>query len=90
MRKAYTVFILGVLVTILPYLGFPYSWKDTIGTGLGVLIALISYFIFRENKQPESSNHNQKSYDNFLENYDFEEKPEEENKEESEKTHIRI
>jgi Ca2+/Na+ antiporter len=78
-----------MLVAILPYLGFPYSWKDNIGTVLGLLITIFSYFIFRESKKKETPE-TKKNFDNFLENYDFEEKPEEENIEESEKTHIRI
>jgi hypothetical protein len=44
---------------------------------------------YRESKKKETPE-TKKNFDNFLENYDFEEKPEEENIEESEKTHIRI
>jgi hypothetical protein len=65
MRKAYSLLLMGIWVTVLPYLGFPYSWKDilTAITGLGLIF--FSYMLYREYKSKESK---VESFDNFSEN----------------------
>lgn len=65
MRKAYIFLVLGIWITILPNLGFPYSWKDTLITlsGLGIIFA--SYFLYREYKKKEVK---KETFDNFREN----------------------
>ncbi|MCC7160569.1 hypothetical protein IT399_02535 [Candidatus Nomurabacteria bacterium] len=72
MRKAQILLILGVWVTILPYLGFPYSWKEILYTLTGFGIIFFSYILYRDYKEREKSIH--KTFDNFRENGDFVEK----------------
>ncbi len=63
--------VLGVWVAILPYLGFPYSWKDILITlsGLGLIYA--SFMIYKESKIKEIKE--EKTFDNFSENKFFNE-----------------
>jgi len=62
MSKARLFFIIGIWVAILPYLGFPYSWKMILTTLSGLAIIYISYTLYRISKAKE------KSPDNFTEN----------------------
>lgn len=66
MRKTRVLLSLGVWVAILPFLGFPYSWKNVLFfiTGLGLIY--FSYLLYKEYKTTE------KTFDNFKENNDFE------------------
>ena len=66
MRKVYLLLILGNWLVILPYLGFPYSWKSalTIITGFGLIY--ISYIFYKEYKAKEIKK--EKTFDNFSEN----------------------
>jgi hypothetical protein len=68
MRKAYTLLILGVWVAILPYLGFPYSWKDILFTLSGLGLMYFSFVLYREYQSKENK---EKNFDNFSENNDF-------------------
>jgi hypothetical protein len=43
MKTARTLLILGIWIAILPYLGFPYSWKKILLTLSGLGVAYISY-----------------------------------------------
>ena len=70
MRKAWTFLILGIWVTILPYSGFPYSWKDTLGVLTGLLIIGLSCLMYRDSKIEEAGIE-EKNFDTFLENSDF-------------------
>jgi len=69
MRKARILLALGTWLVILPYLGFPYSWKDilTILTGLGLVY--LSYMLYRDYKKKEDKN-KEKSFDNFKDSDD--------------------
>lgn len=71
MRKAYTLLIMGVWVAVLPYLGFPRSWKDLLMTLSGLGIIYISYVFFKESKMNEVKE--EKTFDNFSENKFFNE-----------------
>jgi amino acid permease len=75
MRKARILLILGTWVTILPFLGFPNSWKDILFslTGLGLMI--FSYVLYRNYKKEEKETKQNKTFDNFRENSDFDVKP---------------
>ena len=75
MRKARILLILGTWVTILPFLGFPNSWKDILFslTGLGLMI--FSYVLYRNYKKEEKKENQNKTFDNFRENSDFDVKP---------------
>jgi hypothetical protein len=76
MRKARILSFLGIWIAILPYLGFPYSWKDVLLTLTGLGIIYISYAFYRDYKIQENQ---EKTFDNFSENNDFERNKEGEN-----------
>ncbi len=71
MRKAYILLILGVWVAALPYLGFPYSWKNTLITLSGFGFIYISFVLYKESKIREIEE--EKTFDNFSENKFFDE-----------------
>ena len=66
MRRARIFLILGIWITILPYLGFPYSWKDVLTTLSGLGLIGMSYMLYRELKTKEVKK--EKTFDNFSEN----------------------
>jgi len=70
MRKARILLALGTWVAVLPYLGFPYSWKDTLCFITGLVIICFSYVLYKENKSKEEKT--EKVFDNFSENKNFE------------------
>lgn len=47
MTKGTFVFLLGILLVLVPYLGIPTSWKQYIYVGLGVILILVGYAIRR-------------------------------------------
>ncbi len=65
MRKAYIFLVLGIWMAILPYLGFPYSWKDVLVTISGLGLIYLSYVLYKESKERESKKEN---FENFSEN----------------------
>lgn len=69
MLKVRVLLIIGIWVTVLPYLGFPYSWKDILFTLSGIGIVYISYVLYKELKLKEVKE--EKTFDNFRENRDF-------------------
>jgi len=71
MRKARMFLFLGIWVAILPYLGFPYSWKDFLFTLTGLGLICFSYVLYKDYKKEENQ---EKTFDNFSENNDFSEK----------------
>jgi hypothetical protein len=68
MRKARILLVLGIWVTLIPYLGFPYSWKDVLTTLSGLVFIIFSYALYRDNKAKEGAD---KTFDNFRENSNF-------------------
>jgi len=76
MRRPYTILALGVWVAVLPYLGFPYFWKNILFTISGFGIIYFSYILYREAK--ESPKNQKETFDNFSEN-NFSSSSEEEN-----------
>lgn len=72
MRKARILLFLGIWVAVLPYLGFPYSWKDTLFTISGLGLIYVSYMLYQESKTEEvedpSAQAEKKTFDNFSEN----------------------
>ena len=68
MRKARILLVLGIWVAVLPYLGFPYSWKNILFTLSGLGLVYLSYILYKEYKIVETE---EKSSDNFSENGDF-------------------
>lgn len=71
MTKARILLILGVWVAVLPYLGFPSSWKDLLFIFSGIVLIYFSYVLYKDSKMKE---YPKKSFDNFSENKDFNEK----------------
>lgn len=47
MSKGTTVFLLGILLVLLPYLGIPSSWKQYAFVGIGSLLLILGYMIRR-------------------------------------------
>lgn len=66
MRKAYILLILGVWVAVLPYLGFPYSWKAILTTLSGFGFIFASYILYKESRTKEFKE--KKTFENFSEN----------------------
>lgn len=67
MRKARILLILGTWVTILPYLGFPYAWKDILFTITGLGLIYFSYILYKNYKAKSGV----ETFDNFRENDNF-------------------
>lgn len=87
MYKLRVLLILSILVSILPYLGFPYIIKNILISFSGFGLICISYLLYEENKEEEKE---EKVFENFSENHDFVETKNntvdnEENKEEANK-----
>lgn len=66
MKKARIFLFLGIWIAILPYLGFPYSWKDILATLSGLGIIYMSFILYKESKITETKE--EKTFDNFREN----------------------
>ena len=45
--KETTVFVLGILLTIIPFLGIPLLWRQYIIMGIGVILILVGYALRR-------------------------------------------
>jgi len=69
MKKARVILVLGIWITTLPYLGFPYSWKDILITLSGLGLVYTSFMLYKEYKIKEIKK--EKIFDNFKENGDF-------------------
>ncbi|MBU0612182.1 hypothetical protein KKA39_00345 [Patescibacteria group bacterium] len=72
MYKARLLLIFGVWVAILPYLGFPNSWKNILFTLSGLIFIYLSYVTYREFR----SGRTKKDLENFSENSDILERKE--------------
>lgn len=64
MSKPRILLLLGTWVAILPYLGFPYSWKNILFTISGLGLCYFSYIMYKEDKTGEKT----KKIDSFSEN----------------------
>jgi hypothetical protein len=69
MRRARILLTLGIWVAILPYLGFPRSWKNILFTITGFALAYLGYVLYKELKIPKKTT----TFDNFSENKYFDE-----------------
>ena len=70
MSKTKILFIVGVFIVVLPYLGFPYLWKNVLFAACGLGIAFIAYTL---NKEAKRENIPEKTFENFSENSNFNE-----------------
>lgn len=69
MTRARTVFILGIWVAILPYLGFPSLLKNLLFAVTGFIFMYFGYKLYRE----LNTNTSRQIFDNFSEsNYEIE------------------
>lgn len=71
MSKVKIIFVLGIWVAILSYLGFPYFLKNILFSISGLVIMYLCYLLYRELQVGETE---EKTFDNFSENSGFEEK----------------
>jgi len=53
MKHAKTITALGMLVALLPFLGFPSSWKGVIFAILGLTISTLSFRMLTQSKNPQ-------------------------------------
>lgn len=65
MKRERILLILGVWEIILPFLGFPNSWKNILFSVSGAGLIYISFLIYREMKEKEVK---EIVFDNFSEN----------------------
>lgn len=65
MRRAYILLIFGIWVAVLPYLGFPVSWKNVLFTFTGLGLIYVSFMLYKELKVKENK---KEIFDNFSEN----------------------
>ncbi len=68
MRRARILLLWGVWVAVLPYLGFPFFWKNIFFTISGLAMVYISFVIYKEHKARDTGN---TTFENFSENTDF-------------------
>jgi hypothetical protein len=67
MQKGRIFLFLGIWIAILPYLGFPYSWKDILTTLSGLGLIFLGYMmLYKKSKTGEMKK--EKTFDNFREN----------------------
>ena len=72
MQRARILLVFSIWIAVLPYLGFPTSWKNFLFTLTGLVLAYLSYVLYKEyriNKIGTTIN-----IDSFSENRDFEAK----------------
>ncbi|MDP2788464.1 MAG: hypothetical protein Q8O46_00220 [bacterium] len=65
MHRARTFFVLGIWIAVLPYLGFPYVWKNILLSISGILLSFFGYMIYLKHQTREKES---KTFDNFSEN----------------------
>ena len=51
MRKERTLFIIGLFTSILPFLGFPSSWRDFFFVLIGFSLIYLAYLYYIETKE---------------------------------------
>lgn len=66
MQKARICLFLGIWIMVLPYLGFPYSWKDVLITLSGIGLIFMSLMLYKGSKIEGTEK--EKTFDNFREN----------------------
>ena len=70
MQRARILLFSGIWVAILPYLGFPSSWKSILFTLSGLGFIYFGYILHKESRAGETGT---KTFDNFSENQGFSE-----------------
>lgn len=67
MRKERTLLVIGLLVAILPFLGFPNNWRRLLFVLLGVALVYLAYLFYKQAKArlAINSNHSKTFVDNI-------------------------
>lgn len=67
MRKEKTLFIIGLWIIILPFLGFPNTWRKVLFMITGLAIMYMAYLFYLEYKKrlPKDISHHQTFIDNI-------------------------
>jgi type IV secretory pathway VirB2 component (pilin) len=68
MRKERTLFIIGIWVAVLPYLGFYESWRKVLFIITGLILVFLAYFFYKEAKSRLSKDENK--IKSFIDNID--------------------
>lgn len=71
MRKEKTLLIIGLWVVVLPFLGFPSSWRAILYVLTGICLMYLSYLFYEETKARLSKIDNQTK--SFIDNIDIKE-----------------
>lgn len=71
MSKETTVFLLGIILTLVPFLGIPESWRQYSVLGIGVLLIVVGYILRRSVYLSEIDYGNgERGSDSFIETTD--------------------
>jgi len=68
MRKEKTLFIIGIWIIILPFLGFPDTWRKIFFIITGFMLVYLSYIYYQQAKSRISKNENRSK--TFIDNID--------------------
>jgi len=67
MSKVKILLIFGTIISIMPYLGFPFALRNLLITLCGFEIIYLSYLFYKEGRGAEAP----EVFENFSENKDF-------------------
>lgn len=67
MSKEVVLIVLGLVVALMPYLGFPGSWKTTFSIVVGVCIAGVAFIVRQERLWQEREESTERRVDTFVE-----------------------
>jgi hypothetical protein len=67
MRKEKTLFILGIWIVFLPFLGFPNSWRKFLFFLTGACVIYLAYLFYKQNRamMPKEENKMESFVDNI-------------------------
>ncbi len=51
MRKERTLFVIGILVVVLPFSGFPQTWREVFFVIIGLALICLAYLFYNETKR---------------------------------------
>lgn len=68
MRKEKTLLIIGILVSVMPFLGFPNNWRIFLFVIMGLSVIYISYLFYLEAKarMPKDDSQSKTFVDNIM------------------------
>jgi asparagine N-glycosylation enzyme membrane subunit Stt3 len=68
MSKEVLIILLGLLIALMPYLGFPGSWKNVLSIVIGIAIAGLGFVVRQERIWKEREEIPERREDSFVEN----------------------